>query len=150
MYIWCDIRFNSHILSVSNYLIHSVLLCFGTLLLLHSVIVFRERFVFSRHNYCSHELIHNPDLMILFSFEIHTTYMKHNEPIWLSAERIYFLISFLFLWSLFLLLTWMKMYGARVCVCSVYSWWGLSAHTHTPPSFPTRHDPRKAEWQGSG
>lgn len=32
------------------------------------------------------------------------------------------------------------------CVCSVYSWWGLSA----PPPLPTPHEPHMAEWQGSG
>lgn len=78
----------------------------------------------------------------------HKNDIKHKEPVWLSGERIYFLISFLFLWSLFLLLTWMKMYGPSMCVCSVYSWWGLSVLPHPP--LPMPRDPRKAEWQGSG
>lgn len=67
--------------------------------------------------------------------------------IWLSGERIYFLISFLFLWSLFLLLTWMKMYGVRVCVCLRFPPDGVY---QLPPLLPTPHDPRKAEWQASG
>lgn len=62
--------------------------------------------------------------------------MKHSELIWLWAEIIHFLISFLFLRSLFLLLTWMKMYGEkeRVCVC-VFSLL-LMGPRPTPPPHP--------------
>lgn len=46
----------------------------------------------------------------------------------------------------FLLLTWMKMYGARVCVFSLL----LMGPVSPPPPPLPHHEPRQAEWQGSG
>lgn len=43
--------------------------------------------------------------------------MKDVKDVWKCIQRIRFLVSFLFLWSVSLLLTWMKMYGLRECVC---------------------------------
>lgn len=50
--------------------------------------------------------------------------------------------------SFFLLLTWMKTYGAEVCVRLTPD----EACLPPPPSpfLPAPHDPCKAEWQGSG
>lgn len=77
-------------------------------------------------------------------------YMKYNEPTWLSEKKMYFPIYSL-LWGclfffFFLLLTWMKMYGARVCVFSLL----LMGPVSPPPPPLPHHEPRQAEWQGSG
>lgn len=67
--------------------------------------------------------------------------------IWLSGERIYFLISFLFLWSLFLLLTWMKMYGVRVCVFGFLLMGYISSpHFSLLPTIPARLNGRPLDW----
>ena len=60
--------------------------------------------------------------------------MTHNELDVVPQQRESILWSlFLFLRSLFVLLTWMKMHGAKVCVCVCVQFTpdGARLHTHT-------------------
>ena len=72
--------------------------------------------------------------------------MEHNELIWFSGEQIFFLISFLFLSSLFLLLTWMKMYEVRLCVCFLLMGFVYPYPPPTVPVIPARLNGRPLDW----